>query len=378
MWDEEEITARNSDQPQIFKAVLAPWCASLELLGEVGAQLEELAVASVACFAKLPFPLGVNPSDSFVVASGRDDAKTTLTFRHFMINEGSAGEIRFKGLAHGSDKQLRGVGTQVVAFIALWGRHLRYHQKYLSCLGPQGLENRLLNNSLWRHKRAPAGYDGISIDSIRYEDELNRAVILAFHFSMKVFLDNYNIVAFDDLRYPDQVAAVFTMPGPGRVSFTSKPISPFEQMLQRAWMPVAVSKERLDLALRFGRREFDRYQRQLLAMQRLARGGEPELAVIGCVTAIEWFLNLLLITREPGSLSIKKCLPKPMKVTLSAEMKNRLSKVADRRNECVHRQAPVKRHEPSSPADRTIDDVVSTGIDLYREVQLKSKIGLID
>ena len=70
-------------------------------------------------------------------------------------------------------------------------------------------------------------------------------------------------------------------------------------------MPQQIQSEQLTRALRFPYREFDRYLNQLLAMQSLARSGEFELAVIGCVTAIEWFLNTLSVSKEKKVLGSK-------------------------------------------------------------------------
>jgi hypothetical protein len=148
-------------------------------------------------------------------------------------------------------------------------------------------------------------------------------------------------------------------------------------MLQSRWVSGPVSADELKPALRFGRRDFDRYQHQLLSMQRIAQNGEPELAVIGCVTAIEWFLNSLLVNKEARMLSITPCLSRPLKANLSSGLIESLRDVANRRNSVVHGQPP-ERGKEATPSDRTISEIVGTGLALYREAQAQLKIGLVD
>jgi len=53
------------------------------------------------------------------------------------------------------------------------------------------------------------------MDSYRYEDELNGAIVLAFAYALSVFLDNYNVAALYNFTCPMPIPGVFTMPPPG-------------------------------------------------------------------------------------------------------------------------------------------------------------------
>jgi len=66
---------------------------------------------------------------------------------------------------------------------------------------------------------SPTGVDGHAMDSYRYEDELNGAIVLAFAYALSVFLDNYNVAALYNFTCPMPIPGVFTMPAPGRVSY---------------------------------------------------------------------------------------------------------------------------------------------------------------
>jgi hypothetical protein len=387
MWTEEEIASRNHEQPQILKAVLASGCATLDLLSLASEELDALGPPHIGCFAMLPFPLAVSPKDEFSIPTGRDGAVAKFRFNHFTATTNADHGIQYQPCTLDYEAECRGIGTQVVGYITLWGRHLRYYPHYLSCLSGNGLEKRNLNKSLWDKKRAPVGFEGYAINSHRYEDELNAAIVPAFAFALSVFIDNYNVSALFNFSCPKPLPGVFTMLAPGRVSYCHRPQTPFASMLQTCSITRPANTEMLSAALRFGRRQFDRYQYQLLAMQRLARDGEVELAVVGCVTAIEWFLNSLLVdssaalgssARKPRTLSINECLKKPLKAHLSLELQERLRSAANFRNSLVHGKPPSRKEITPLPSAETNSEIVRTGFALYREAQVQLRIGLVD
>lgn len=385
---EDAITSRNSDQPRILNALLNSGCATHEFLCAVADELEGLPDPHVGCFGMLPFPLAVASNESFSVPTGRDSATATFRFRHFRTTIDADHRIRYETFEPALDFEINGngIGTQVICYITPWGRHLRYYSHYLACVGDHGLEARSLSNSIWGRKRAPAGFDGDPMDSHRYEDELNGAIVLAFAFALSVFLDNYNIAALYNVTCPKPVPGVFTMLAPGRVSYRNTPISPAASMFQYWSIKEVADGRTLRAALRFGRRQFDRYQHQLLAMQSLSRDGEPELAVIGSVTAIEWFLNTLVDQNAPlpkwydrdRRPSINRCLELPLKIALSSELVARLRVAADYRNKLAHGTSPSRRGVSDVPVDDVGTEVIRTGFALYKEVQMGLRVGLLE
>ena len=238
--------------------------------------------------------------------AGRDDCEATSSISHFSVSVRTDHTLGYPECSPIYGGANHGVGTQVSAFISLWGRHRRYHRNYCSCISSQGLLNLQLNSSLFGKKRAPAGYDGEMISAHRYESETTRAILIEFHHTIEMFLRNYDIVAFECLRPPerDSLPGFFAMLAPGRLSYVKRPISPLMGMIQVQTIPRRIPTDRIMSALQYSHREFDRYLSQLLAMQSLARTGEYGLAVIGCITAIEWFLNSLLLTPTEKTTSI--------------------------------------------------------------------------
>jgi hypothetical protein len=389
MWTEEEITSRNSDQPRILNALLSSGCVTHEFLCEVAEELDGLPEPHVGCFGMLPFPLAVSSNDSFSVPTGRDGATATFRFEHFIATFDAGNRIRYETYHPTLDFEINGsgIGTQVICHITPWGRHIRNYSHYLACVGDHGLEGRsLISKSLWGRKRAPTGVDGHAMDSSRYEDELNGAIVLAFAYALSVFLDNYNVAALYNFTCPMPIPGVFTMPAPGRVSYRNPPIPPAASMFQCWLIKEIADASTLRAALKFGRRQFDRYQHQLLAMQSLSRDGEPELAVIGSVTAIEWFLNTLVDQNAPlpkwydrnHRPSINRCLELPLNIVLSTELVGRLRVAADYRNKLAHGTSPSRSSVSDLPAEEMSTRVVRTGFALYKEVQMGLRVGLLE
>ncbi len=387
MWTEDEITSRNCDQPQILNALLSSGCATHEFLCALAEELDGLPDPHVGCFGMLPFPLAVASNDSFSVPTGRDGATATFRFRHFRATIDAGHRIRYEAYDPPLDFAVKdsGIGTQVICYITPWGRHLRHYSQYLACVGDHGLETRsLISKSLWGKKRAPAGFDGHAMDSNRYEDELNGAIVLAF--AMSVFLDNYNVAALYNFTCPKPIPGVFTMPAPGRVSYRNPPIPPAASMFQCWSIKEIADASTLRAALRFGRRQFDRYQHQLLAMQSLSRDGEPELAVIGSVTAIEWFLSTLVDQNAPlpkwynrnRRPSINRCLELPLKIAPSDELVARLRVAADYRNKLAHGTSPSSTNVSDLSVEEMSARIVRTGFALYKEVQIGLRVGLLE
>src|ERR1039457_6679923 len=232
MWTEEQIASLNLDQPQILNAVLASGCASLDFLSAASDSLDRLGPPHVGCFAMLPFPLAVSPTECFNIPTGQDGAVAKLQFNHFNASIEVEHHVSYSPCVLNYQAERRGIGTQVVGYITLWGRHLRYYANYLSCLGDSGLRRANVNKSLWVKRRSPAGWDGDAINSFQFEDELNAAIGSAFAHALSVFIDNYNVAALSRLICPKLIPGLFTMLAPGRVSYEQRPTPPLDGMLQ--------------------------------------------------------------------------------------------------------------------------------------------------
>jgi hypothetical protein len=107
-----------------------------------------------------------------------------------------------------------------------------------------------------------------------------------------------------------------------------------------------------------GQRLEDPLVRQLQAMHRVASDGEVELALMGCVTALEWFLNatfpdLVRVTRrgERHVSSISGFLRSGHAELLDDEERRFLEELVALRNRATHGPPPVRAGDARASAD---------------------------
>jgi hypothetical protein len=375
MWSFEEIETCNSDHPLKLRTILRSSAARESQLSRTADELEVRGSPWIACFAQLPFPLSVNPSDVFNVPVGRYGASASLRFSHFRIEPTPTNNFSFEEIVLPSGATVNGIGTQVGCFMTLWGRHAAKYGKYLECVTETGLNNRILNAALWGRRRAPADYSEPIVNADEFEHQATSSVRTALEFAIRIFLDAYSVVAIDDVLSPKELPGFFAMLAPGRVNYIDAPESPVRSMTKEWFLPNVVSEHVLQGALQFRRRELDDYLGQVIAMKHLARQGEARLAVVGCVTAIEWFLNSLVDNWKPGDyfLPTGKALKRHPLLLLPDEMKHRLVLAAETRNDIVH-AVPIGRNRATDVKDvELMGEIAALAVDLYREIQARRR-----
>jgi hypothetical protein len=340
-----------------------------ELLTETADDLKELDSPWVCCFAQLPYPIKVEPG-TYNVRGQSGNSVIDLDFKIFdlELDEGfqvSTNEINVDI----TSRRNAVIGTQIRGFVQLWGRRVLYHEKYLSCVTSEGLNDQIINprGSAWDY--ASSLYRGKTISASSFEREVAERLRPEMLFAIKRFLINYSVVALRELPPLEILFNYFLMPAPGRVAYGQIPTPTLPAMFRKSAVDhKTVPRIDIERGLQFGLREIDKYLHQLLAMQRLADDGEPELAMIGCVAAIEWYMNSLLPDRTVGwQYPLGKCLKKDPFNGLPSGLKEDLLEVANFRNLLVHGQPPDRAHK--NP-DKSIEitRALKTGLELYREM----------
>ena len=379
MWSFDAIELRNpagkGQRTSILSRLQQILAARPRLLCETSDELERRGPPFVCCFGQLPYPVAVEPGD-YTVEGSKAYAHAHFNFCLFALEMENTGEIHIVDVS--PDEALRtdaALGTQVRAFVPITGRREDYHKNYLQCLSDEGLEERIINPSLWDSDHAPAAYKGKVVTAHAFEAELADRMASELRFVLRRFLLNYSVVSLDELPLLARVYGCFLMSAPGRIVYSDPPDPILAGMLNRWPLVPQVSRVQIAQALRFGVREIDRYQHQMLAMQRLAKQGEPQLALLGCVTAIEWFMNSFLKAEGGWSLSIRDCLNKAPFKDFPRELKSRLHALARERNAIAHGQPPERHNEllsaRSDSALLGIRDAVDIGFSLYREINLR-------
>ena len=167
------------------------------------------------------------------------------------------------------------MGTQVRAFLPVWGRRMVYYDAYLDCLHNDGLEERIISTTAWHPANTPAAYTGEAVTAHAFEAELASRVASELRYALRKFLVAYSLVALEEFPPLNRLYGCFLLTAPGRVTYAAPPEPVLAGMLNQLPFPTAVKKERIEQVLKFGVRELDGYLSQILAMHRLAKQGEP-------------------------------------------------------------------------------------------------------
>lgn len=382
MWSYDDILRRNppekGQRSSILSRLIQTRSATQELLCETSNDLEDRGQPFVCCFGQLPYPISVEPAP-FVIRGSTRSVSLELEFRLFTTTVDSTGQLEINYIAGDEAKSAKiagPLGTQVRAFVPVWGRRLVYYDGYLDCLHNEGLEDRIISTSAWDPDHAPAAYRGKVVTAHAFEPELASRIATELRYVLRKFLVAYSVVALEELPALNRVYGCFLLSAPGRVAYANPPEPVLAGLLNRFSFPTAVDKARIDQALQFRLRNIDGYLHQMLAMHRLAKQGEPRLAVVGCVTAIEWFMNSFVKREDNWSFSIKECLKKSPLSSLPEDLKRKLRSIADTRNDIVHGEPPPRRdqdqeHSPEQDPMERIAEVVRIGLNLYREINLR-------
>jgi hypothetical protein len=380
MWHFDDILRRNppgrGQRASILTRLLQVRAATEQLLCDSSREMESRTQACVCGFAQLPFPLMLESSE-YVLRGTTKSVFVHLDFQLFTLEIDGSSESRLEYLPRGEHfvADQASIGTQVRAFIPLWGRREVYYAGYIDCLTDEGLEERVISTAAWDPVHAPPAYRGKVVTAHAFESELASRIALEVRYVLRKFLINYSVVSLEDLPELKRFYGCFLLAAPGRIAYGNPPEPVLSGMMNRHLVDRPVEKARIDQGLQFPLREIDQYMHQLLAMHKLAKQGEPELAVVGCVTAIEWFMNAFLQPRPAKSLSMRECLKMTPLSVLPDPLRDRLRRVAEYRNSIVHGGPPTRRAS-KSPGQATdsiskVKEIVETGLCLYREANLR-------
>ena len=381
MWFFDDINRRNppgkGQRSSILPRLLQTCSTTEEFLCETSDDLECRGQPFVCCLGQLPYPLSLEPV-TYAIRGGSANISLHVDFRLFAINVNGAGQLDFAYITPEQardSEETRPIGTQVRAFVPVWGRRMVYYDAYWDCLHDDGLEERIISTTAWHPSNAPAAYTGEGVTAHAFEAELASRVASELRYVLRKFLAAYSVVALEELLPLNRLYGCFLLTAPGRVTYAAPPEPVLSGLLNRLPFPTVVKTARIEQALKFGIREIDGYLSQILAMHRLAKQGEPKLAIVGCVTAIEWFMNSFVQQDEKWSLSIKECLKKVPFTSLPDDLKRQLRTIAETRNAIVHGEPPSQRGETRASVEQDflsrIAQVVQTGVDLYREINLR-------
>jgi hypothetical protein len=369
MWtidDIESLNPRDSKQSTSFlehlfnigAANAAGLCNGSELL-------ESRDGPYVLAFAQLPVPIHL-PDAPFTVRGWREGVTVELRFSVEHAKFDLTGRlVTGGGLSSESAGEVPEASvtqfTQVTGLVRLWTRRAQLHKAYRNCLTPDGLRNDVIGrvgdwmDSPEAEMPLPARqYAPLTAQA--FQADVARRVRTEFLRAIHSFIRAYSVASLEDLPNSDTLFGYFVMIAPGRIACASPPIPIVSGLCAdrvrnngATPSPKAI-KSLLDQSVPME----DRVVRQLMAMHTLLSNGEPELALIGAVTAAEWFLNEQFGhvlrgagSRKRGSFSINDFSKAGLLTFGSPELMAQLVALARLRNSAVHGAPPSR-----TPAQR--------------------------
>jgi hypothetical protein len=358
------------------------------LLCEFASLLEDRGGPNVVAFGQLPFDLGLGPC-VFEAPSDRPGVSVELHVRPVSVSFDMIARLT-PSPHEGSPSSDETLATQLAGVVRLPNPRAQIHRLYVSRLdnlqylgeplGDQKVQAwmRIPETSLdqpHRRQRPLTGYD--------FQSDLARRARSYLLHATKVLLGAYSIAALTDVRARHWLFGYHAMIAPGRLVGADAPTPLLTGLVSRASCPPALLTGMGDLqdTINMGIRGNDVYIRRLQALHTLCRDGEPELALVGICTNLEWFLNKrfpqLATIRKNGDThlgSISAFLKKDFSTVLTTARREQLRALVEARNSFVHGAPPASRTQSAlNEGVSLVRNALLVALETYRDINLSSR-----
>lgn len=338
---------------------------SEEILVEIASELEARGGPFVAAFGQLPFDLGLGATK--IEAPGdRPGTNVELWVRPVRMTFDNVGRLH-TSQANDDLIESHATVTQLIGIIRLNDKRARVHPLYVarldnirllsSQLGSHMVENwmRLPEVTLdapTRRRRPLTGIDFQRDVAARIRDNLV--------FATRALLNAYSVAALIDVRDRWFLYGYHAMVAPGRIAGAGSPTPVIKGLIEPTLTPIISPNSLGDIkdTVRSSLRADDPYIRRLQALNTLCLNGEPELALIGACTVLEWFLNqrfpdLAYTTKngETRSGNIRSFLKSRHAKVLPPNTIMNLRKLVKARNDSTHGTPPSHQTHGQANAD---------------------------
>jgi len=241
MWTYEDIVLRNPAQPGQRSSILTGSCG-LELHSQISSSMVQtiwkptvllLCVALPNCpslsLCSRMFTFCEQPPRLF---------PCPLPVDWLELDEDCQPHVKSFTATKSSQSQELAIGTQVTAFVQLWRRYVSLHKSYEACLTPNGLEDRVINPSVWTKKNSPVS-SGHSTTAYGFEAELAERIERDLDIALSNMLLHLSVLGLEDFTRMPCLYGYFLMPAPGRVVYANRPIPVFKGMFENKLNPAA-------------------------------------------------------------------------------------------------------------------------------------------
>lgn len=402
MWEWDEIEAMNlpgdRQESSRLSHLISQGAATPDLLCYAAQLLDDLGEPNVIAFAQLPFPVEIGP-EPIRVQGSHHGVNIDLRFIPKRIRVSPTGQLQFPDFQSTlkQDGTTELLVTQVIASVRLWGWRERDYKMFAQCVSHNGLREETVIGHV-RHymelseatMELPRRRPG-PLTAGKYQAAVTERLRSEIHIGIQSVVRAYGLAMLDELPIFHEVYGFFVMLAPGLVSSARflLPLLGGICQLNRIPQGLAVDRQRIERILSTGMPLENKIINQLMAMQRLLREGEPELALVGCISAIEWYLNdafpNIQRTNASGvklSASISKHIKLKTLAFLPEEKLLQLNAFVQRRNDIVHgappHRSPVRNTRGAAEIEcnamldvNNVRNALALGFDIYREVNIR-------
>lgn len=386
-WTIQDIQALNPSEseggPSFLNRLLELGATTEEQLIEFANLLESRGGPLVAAFGQLPFDLGLG--EICLAAPGdRPNSEIELFIRPTSVHFDSLGRIvrPEPGRLQSGTNDVAGV-TQLIAIVRLGDKRARVHPLYLSRLSHLGLLREPLGNHMvesWmrlpettfveptRRRRPLSGIDFQRDVAARTRDHMV--------FATKALLHAFGVAALVDVRDNYFLYGYHAMIAPGRIASAGRPEPIIKGLVADRKLPVPKNTSLPDVRdyLTASRRSDNLFIQRLQALNSLLANKEPELALVGCVTALEWFLNErfpeLCSRNKSGDVrtaQLSVFLKSKYSSILSKSDIDQISSLISRRNSITHGSPPTRAsRSDTSELHQYVHESFALALRVYR------------
>lgn len=383
--DVRDLNPPDSPQEVSFLDRLLAFSSTTEgLLVEFAEYLERHGGPVVAAFGQLPFDLGLG-SVQLGAPGDRPGSTVELWVRPLQVSLDEFGSLQAVECSEGASVPHATI-TQLVGVVRLGDKRQRVHPLYVSRLGSLKLLNsqlgshmvetwmRLPDASLQEPQRRRRPLTGID-----FQRDVAERVREHLRFATRALLNAYSIAALVDVRDRWFLHGYHAMVAPGRLAGVGLPVPVVRGLIRPPQAPNGLILPLGDLkdTVRTALRAEDPYVRRLQALHALCINGEPELALVGAFTALEWFLNHRFpdigLKKQNGqtlSGSVRDFLRSGHAKLLPSETAAELHELVQERNRVTHGPPLTHGHRMNTASTTRAQKAMRVALETYRLVNI--------
>lgn len=343
MWSIQEIEDMN---PKVHRHLAKIGAIFDPFVCEVAAILENSDTPHVACFFQLPY--AVLLEKKWQSASVREvGVRVSFKTQVMEVAIGDSADIATRPLVLDAERATElPLMTQFAVIVPLWGSRLRFYDRYADCVDEDVLHDRLIvrpaDNWAFNEKL-------VAMTASVFEANMARKIYFEMVVMLRRILPAYSALTHLEAPLPPILYNYYLMPFPGRLTLHRPPKPTVSALLKsRTALPKRrLSADHLKRATAGILRDISPFEQQLFAMNRLRQEGEPALALVGCLSLIEWYVDRQVvrpIVMNEEQMSISTVLKDTKYLDfIDLKLRSTLFQAASVRNALVHGSPPPRK-----------------------------------